>query len=160
MLSLSPFYVNKPFFRPTVQAGTHNIRRSGHDSNVAIPDRKSFGELIEQADAAASSGSELDLGTVRSCGQPERLLLPKGNEEGLKFWLNVYVTSGDDGAHDDLHENDHGGNHGYCGIRGEKYPDKRPMGFPFERRIPDLRVLKDLPNFFGKVVRVYHKDNH
>jgi len=23
----------------------------------------------------------------------------------------------------------------YCGIHGQKYPDRRPMGFPFDRRV-------------------------
>ncbi|MBW8521547.1 hypothetical protein K1D78_24410, partial [Escherichia coli] len=147
-------------FWAEVQAGTHSIRRSGHDSNVVIPDSTSFSELIREADEAVESNSEMHIESGRSCGHPERLLLPKGNTEGLEFWLNVYVTSGDDGAQDDLHVDAHGGTHGYCGVRGEKYPDKRPMGFPFERRIPDLRVIKDLPNFYGKTVLVKHKDQH
>merc|ERR1712071_546009 len=105
-------------------------------------------------------GSTLTLNSGHSCGHPQRLLLPKGNEEGLEFWLNVFVTSGDDAVHDDLHTNDHGGSHGYCGIHGQKYPDKRPMGFPLERHIPDIRVYENTPNFLtGKIVRVYHKEH-
>ncbi|MGU2100095.1 hypothetical protein ACSEN2_31260 [Pseudomonas aeruginosa] len=93
-----------------------------------------------------------------SCGHPQRLLLPKGNEKGLECWFTVFVTSGDDAAHDDLHSNDHGGNHGYCGIHGGQYPDKRPMGFPFDRRIPNAAVLLEQPNFHSHTVRVYHKE--
>nr|AAW57889.1 hemocyanin subunit 1 [Metacarcinus magister] len=145
-------------FWTEVKAGTHNHRRSGFESNVAIPDRISFEELIKETDEAVDNNLELSLNSGRSCGHPQRLLLPKGNEEGLQFWLNVYVTSGEDAVHDDLHTDIHG-NHGYCGIQGAKYPDKRPMGFPFERRVPDIRVIKNLPNFFGKIVDVYHKDH-
>ena len=132
--------------------------RDASQSNVAIPDRISFEELIKKADEAVASGAELTLNSGRSCGHPQRLLLPKGNEEGLTCWFSVYVTSGEDGAHDDLHTNDHGGNHGYCGIQGAKYPDKRPMGFPFERRIPNKFTVLDLPNFHSHEVRVYHKE--
>ncbi|XP_050732772.1 hemocyanin A chain-like isoform X2 [Eriocheir sinensis] len=145
-------------FWTNVEAGDHVIHRSGSDSNVAIPDSLHFQDLIAKADEAVASGSELQLDVGRSCGQPQRLLLPKGNEEGLEFWFSVIITSGDDGAHSDLDTNDHGGNHAYCGIPGEKYPDKRPMGFPFERRIPKKSVIVDLPNFDGHIVRIFHRD--
>jgi len=144
-------------FWTEVKAGTHNVRRSSYDSTVTIPDRTCFSELIKKADAAVEKEEALSLTVSRSCGHPHNLLLPKGNKEGLEFWLNVHVTSGADAAHDDLHENEYASNHAYCGIQGKEYPDKRPMGFPFERRIPDIRVFMGLPNFFGKVVRVYHK---
>lgn len=134
------------------------IHRSGSDSNVAIPDRVSFNDLIEKVDEAVATGSELQMNTGRSCGLPQRLLLPKGNKEGLEFWFSVIITSGDDAAHSDLDTNDYGGNHGYCGIRGEKYPDKRPMGFPFDRPIPKKSVLVDQPNFNSHIVRIYHKN--
>lgn len=134
------------------------IHRTGSESNVAIPDRIHFKDLITKADEAVASGSDLHLEAGRSCGHPQRLLLPKGNKKGLAFYFSVIITSGDDGVHSDLDTNDHGGNHGYCGIHGEKYPDKRPMGFPYERRIPNESVLVDLPNFGYHIVRVYHRD--
>ncbi|XP_045122313.1 hemocyanin B chain-like [Portunus trituberculatus] len=147
-------------FWAEVKAGTHNIRRSSFDSSVTIPDRISFEELMRKTDEAVNDGLVLALNSGRSCGHPHNLLLPKGNKEGVEFWLNVHVTSGDDAAHSDLHSNDYDSNHGYCGIQGKEYPDKRPMGYPFDRRIPDIRVVKELPNFFGKVVRIYHKEDH
>ncbi|MBM0273918.1 hypothetical protein JNZ24_10865, partial [Streptococcus suis] len=142
------------------QAGAHNIRRSSFDSSVTIPDRVSFEELIRKADEAVEQGHVPVFNSGRSCGHPHNLLLPKGTKEGMEFWLNVHVTSSDDAAHDDLHTNNYDGNHGYCGIHGKAYPDKRPMGYPFDRRIPDIRVIKNLDNFFGKVVRIYHKNDH
>ncbi|MPC25128.1 hemocyanin-like [Portunus trituberculatus] len=148
---LDTFWVN-------VEAGEHTYHRDAAQSNVAIPDRPAFEELMKKADEAVAGGSELSEDYGQSCGHPQRLLLPKGNEKGLECWFAVFVTSGDDATHDDLHSNDHGGNHGYCGIHGGKYPDKRPMGFPFDRRIPNPATLLEQPNFHSHTVRVYHKE--
>ncbi|KAK3870541.1 hypothetical protein Pcinc_024238 [Petrolisthes cinctipes] len=146
-------------FWVNVHAGDNNIERHSYDSTVAIPDRVSFPTLIQKAEEAVASGSELDLPASRACGHPQRLLLPKGNDYGMDFWLDVFISGGEDAVHDDLTENDHGGTHGYCGIHGQKYPDKKPMGYPFDRRIPDHRVVK-VPNHFGRVVQVFHDSHH
>ncbi|XP_045601340.1 hemocyanin A chain-like [Procambarus clarkii] len=142
-------------FWTEVHAGDNEIKRKSSESSVAIPDRVSFPQLIHDADEAVANGAELPHKESRSCGHPQRLLLPKGREQGMDFWLDVIITSGDDGVQDDLTVNDHGSTHSYCGIHGQKYPDKRPMGFPFDRPIPDLRVFK-VQNQHGQVVKIFH----
>nr|XP_053640453.1 hemocyanin A chain-like [Cherax quadricarinatus] len=142
-------------FWTEVHAGDNEIKRKSSESSVTIPDRVSFPQLIHDADEAVANGAELPHKDTRACGHPQRLLLPKGTSEGLEFWIDVIITSGDDAVHDDSAVNDHGSTHGYCGIHGEKYPDKRAMGFPFDRRIPDLSVFK-VPNQHGQQVKIYH----
>ncbi|KAK8732341.1 hypothetical protein OTU49_007034, partial [Cherax quadricarinatus] len=142
-------------FWTKVHAGDNVITRKSSQSSVAIPDRVPFFELLEDADEAVANDAQLLHQEIRGCGHPMRLLLPKGTKEGLDFWLDVIVTSGDDAVHDELTIENHGSTHGYCGIHGMKYPDKRPMGFPFDRRIPEIGVFK-VPNQHGQVVKIFH----
>jgi tyrosinase len=67
------------------------------------------------------------------CGWPYTLLLPRGTKEGLDFRLLVMV-SGDDLAMDNTGEKCT--SMGYCGVERKPYPDKRPMGYPFDRPLP------------------------
>ncbi|MGZ1424105.1 hypothetical protein ACXORV_09915, partial [Streptococcus thermophilus] len=65
----------------------------------------------------------------------------------MDFALILAVT---DGGYDLTHpevESEHGGTHAHCGAHGEIYPDKRPMGYPLDRRIPDRRVFDETTNF-------------
>lgn len=72
------------------------------------------------------------------CGWPEHMLVPRGAPEsdngGLACQLFVMVSNYDD----DVVEQDLTGTCknalAYCGIRDRLYPDKRNMGFPFDRK--------------------------
>ncbi len=68
------------------------------------------------------------------CGWPYNLLLPRGTEEGLDFRLLVMLSS-DDLAMDDTGQKCT--SMSSCGLQDEMYPDKRPMGYPFDRPLPD-----------------------
>merc|ERR1712189_32075 len=113
---------------------------------VTVPDSTSFADLIEKADAAVSAGQESSgmESFSRTCGIPDRLLLPKGNEQGLEFALWALVS---DGSHD------------HTGIHGQKYPDLRPMGYPLDRQITNPRISEKITNFKSTYVKVYHKSN-
>lgn len=66
-----------------------------------------------------------------NCGWPYHLLIPKGKEGGMNFRLLVFVT---DGKFDGLASESNCGSISFCGSRVGDYPDKRPMGFPFNRK--------------------------
>lgn len=68
-----------------VNAGTNKLVRKSSDSAVTIPDRVPFATLIKEADKARSSSSEFPEHNARACGLPQRLLLPKGNSEGMQI---------------------------------------------------------------------------
>ncbi|XP_076048335.1 hemocyanin A chain-like [Oratosquilla oratoria] len=138
--------------------GENHLVRHAHESTVTIPDRTPFEDLIKQADEAVANDADFPHQHYRSCGHPARLLLPKGNTKGMEFFLFVAITSGDDAALSRPTIGEHGGAHGYCGVRGEIYPDKRPMGYPLDRHIPDDRLF-DVGNIHVSTVKVYHK-NH
>lgn len=63
------------------------------------------------------------------CGWPYTLLLPRGDEAGMAFQLMVMVSEGDD-LRDGFGVD---GAVSYCGIQGGQYPDRKPMGYPFDR---------------------------
>lgn len=133
-------------FLLTVSPGSNNIVRKSEDSSVTVPDPLSLEEL--------DSASDQDLDAHgRSCGIPNRLLLPKGKPTGMEFVLVVGAT---DGAADRAVD-DPGKSHSQCGTHGQTYPDKRPMGYPLDRRIPSKSVFLENSNFKYAVVKVFHQ---
>lgn len=126
---------------------------------MAIPDRISFPALIQEADEAVAQGREISYANdhhARACGQPDRLLLPKGTKQGMDFHFDVYITSGSDSVHDSVQD----GNHAYCGMHGQKYPDKKPMGFPYDRNVPDRRLFDGLKNIHTQQVKIFFDEDH
>ncbi|XP_071531071.1 hemocyanin B chain-like [Panulirus ornatus] len=142
--------------------GSNRVVREATESSVTVPDLLSSQNLQTKADEAVASGSELDLHEFeRSCGIPNRMLLPKGQPSGMDFVLLVAVTNGDEDITTEYPQvNEHAGTHAHCGIHGEKYPDKRPMGYPLDRRIPNKRVFLETPNVLTTNVKVFHDIHH
>ena len=142
----------------TVKPGTNKLRRHSSESSATVPDVPSYKKLLEKAKMALENESELDLSKYqRSCGIPNRLLLPKGKPEGMNFWLSVFISDGkEDTGMDHPEDSKFGGTHSQCGIHGEEYPDKKPLLYPFDRRIPDDNLFMELDAFSGKLVKVYH----
>ncbi len=64
-----------------------------------------------------------------SCGWPYSLLVPRGTEEGMPFRLAVVCT---DWSFDQVESDESCGSLSFCGAR-DRYPDKRDMGYPFDR---------------------------
>nr|AAA96966.2 hemocyanin subunit 6 [Metacarcinus magister] len=136
-------------------SGTNTITRSSKDSSITVPDVPSFQDLIEKTKEAVSSGSELHLEEyVSGLGLPNRFLLPKGTTQGMKFHLVVFVSDGaKDAAIDGLHENT---SFNHYGAHNGKYPDKRPHGYPMDRRVDDKRIFSGVTNIKCMNVKVYH----
>lgn len=65
-----------------------------------------------------------------TCGWPYNLLLPRGTREGMSFRLAVVLT---DWEVDRVGPESCCGSVSFCGAL-DQYPDKRPMGYPFDRR--------------------------
>ncbi|MGQ0772990.1 MAG: tyrosinase family protein [Pseudonocardiales bacterium] len=87
------------------------------------------------------------------CGWPYTLLLPRGTKKGLDFRLLVMLSK------DDLIMNDTGQkctSISYCGLQDQKYPDKRPMGYPFDRPLPDSisSTIDKYDNWASRTIRI------
>jgi len=71
------------------------------------------------------------------CGWPYHMLLPRGTREGMRFRLMVMAT---DGRADRVGGDDECGSLSFCGAR-DRYPDRREMGYPFNRPFPGRQSL-------------------
>merc|ERR1712198_554389 len=149
-------------FWKTLTVGANHVIRKSDESSVTVPDVPSFNTIMEETNLALGNGQDFDMREYENaCGIPNRMLLPKGKEDGLEFYLAVYVSDGSEDRNGEHVEGDElGGSHSHCGVHGELYPDKRPLGYPLDRPIPDERLFYNMPNFKSTVVKVYHDPIH
>lgn len=99
-----------------------------------------------------TSHSDPDFGphdevTYCDCGWPYNLLLPRGTGAGMPFWMAAIVT---DGAQDRVQDSACG-SMSFCGAK-DRYPDARPMGYPFDRPFPGsvAAALDSLPSIAAR----------
>lgn len=136
-------------FRTTLKPGENKISRTAIESSVTVSELHTF-EQLEKGEGVSEDATEFC-----SCGWPEHMLIPRGNHRGMQFELFVMLTDGDE---------DSVGESGkvlcqdavsYCGAKDAHYPDKKPMGFPFDRPI-DSRHFRELlsPNIHISAVTI------
>jgi hypothetical protein len=110
-------------FVVSIKAGeSREIIRSDKDSSVILPPERTVEHIMR---------GEVDSLPPCGCGWPGNLLTPRGTPAGMK--AKLYVMASDwtkDGVNP---EEELVGSISYCGKLGKPYPDKRPMGFPFDR---------------------------
>ncbi|KAH8253120.1 hypothetical protein KR032_003624 [Drosophila birchii] len=132
--------------------GVNTIRRQSTDSSVAIPFERSFRPV--GADYQPKAADELARFRFCGCGWPQHLLLPKGNAQGMLFDLFVMIS---DYTQDSVQQpntpNDACSTaYSFCGLKDKLYPDRRTMGFPFDRRLPNAN-LTELVGAFGNMAK-------
>jgi len=99
-------------------------------SVVRQPPQKTEDELD---DTVTQPGTEESLAEKYcDCGWPFHLLLPRGRKEGMKFKLLLFIS---DWSKDEVPTLSRCGSLSFCGAEkpGGKYPDARPMGYPFNK---------------------------
>ncbi|GFW45403.1 hemocyanin AA6 chain [Trichonephila clavipes] len=72
--------------RVKVNPGLNTIVRSSRDSSVTISTERKFEQLLK------GEGTTEHSTEYCSCGWPNHLLIPKGNDKGMDFHLFVMVT--------------------------------------------------------------------
>ncbi|XP_035224697.1 hemocyanin B chain-like [Stegodyphus dumicola] len=144
MIELDSFHVE-------LKPGSNTFERRSIDSSVTLSKQKTLAELLK-GEGADRRGDE-----YCSCGWPDHLLVPKGKNVGMKFHLFAILT---DYFADTV--NDHGRTSecidavSYCGAKDQLFPDRRAMGFPFDREITaDVKEWL-LPNMFDKIISIQH----
>ncbi|CAG8739688.1 7377_t:CDS:2 [Gigaspora margarita] len=96
------------------------------------------------------------------CGWPYHMILPRGTKgEGTKFKIIVFIS---DGTDDMVPFYDQCGSTVLCGAEkwSDKFPDTRPMGYPFNRPFKDgsfEKTFKGLHNVAIKDVAIIWKDD-
>ncbi|XP_055688055.1 phenoloxidase 2-like [Lutzomyia longipalpis] len=137
MIEMDRFTVN-------LSPGVNTINRRDEESNVTIPYNRTFRNI---STAAVPAGQTQDQFNFCGCGWPSHLLVPKGSPEGFTFDTFVMIS---DFAGDTVNEtidptDPCSDSYPFCGIRNKLYPDRRAMGYPFDRNHP-ARTLQDFVN--------------
>nr|QCC26464.1 hemocyanin subunit type 1 [Pogonognathellus sp. AD-2013] len=148
-------------FTAKLTAGDNTILRKSSESSVSIPDHISTRALRKKVEAALAGTETLQVDKdLRHCGIPDRMLLPKGRENGMKYTLYVVLSDwAEDKVNDLPHNYEYGGSLSYCGAANNKYPDAKPMGFPFDRRITDRKTFQ-VTNIFNRDVDIVFHPVH
>lgn len=133
------------------------IKRRSSESAVTISHEQIFRKLGETRSALNSDDDSEAF--ICGCGWPQHMLIPKGSRTGTKFELFVMITNEED---DRIEQNLEGSqctkSSPYCGIRDGAYPDKRAMGFPFDRtRSGDLKAFLT-PNMAVQEIEIFFED--
>ncbi|XP_034477320.1 phenoloxidase 2 [Drosophila innubila] len=140
-------------FTVELMPGENTVRRQSTDSSVAIPFERSFRAV--GANYQPTAADELARFRFCGCGWPQHLLLPKGKPEGMVFDLFVMIS---DYSNDSVQQLTNTPNdacstaYSFCGLKDKLYPDRRTMGFPFDRRLPNDN-LNDLVGAFSNMAK-------
>ncbi|XP_050327547.1 phenoloxidase 2-like [Bactrocera neohumeralis] len=160
-------------FTVKLYPGENQLKRLSVESSVTIDVERTFGRTTNK-DALSEADPELNTRLhFCGCGWPHYMLLPKGKIRGMRFDLFVMISDyADDavqqpGQTSDCHNcegvpnevfdenstlcNDNAAS--FCGLRDKLYPDKRTMGYPFDRRLP-ADTLNGLVEQFGNMQRI------
>ncbi|EDV36953.2 uncharacterized protein Dana_GF13216 [Drosophila ananassae] len=132
--------------------GVNTIRRQSTESSVAIPFERSFRPV--GANYQPQAADELARFRFCGCGWPQHLLLPKGTTQGMVFDLFVMISDySQDSVEQPNTPNDACSTaYSFCGLKDKLYPDRRAMGFPFDRRLPNT-YLNEMVDAFGNMAR-------
>ncbi|XP_020292379.1 phenoloxidase 2 [Pseudomyrmex gracilis] len=126
-------------FTVLLKPGQNTIERKSTESSITIPFERTFRNVDENRPIG---GDALDAFNFCGCGWPQHLLVPKGKEEGFPMDLFIMIS---DYTGDAVEQDEPTGCKdavSFCGLRDRKYPDARPMGYPFDRRPrPGVEIL-------------------
>ena len=121
------------------------------DNVIAQPDARS--SVIKRKGVTAPGARPLPLGasTWCDCGWPYSLLLPSGasSPDGTRFHLMAAVTAWNQ---DTANNATTCTSMSFCGSE-QFYPDKRNMGYPFDRKFPQAGVLATIDAHPSMTVR-------
>lgn len=143
-----------------VNPGDNLIRRRSTESSVTIPFDRTFRNL-DRNRPGAGTAEEAQFNFC-GCGWPHHMLIPKGLQgAGLACDLFVMVTDLQQDRVQQSLEGTCNDASSFCGVRDRLYPDRRPMGFPFDR-LPrqgaDALQQFLTPNMFVSQCTIVHTD--
>ncbi|KAL3272975.1 hypothetical protein HHI36_014432 [Cryptolaemus montrouzieri] len=144
-------------FSVNLTSGQNTIIRSSTQSSVTIPFDRTFRDWDS---SRPQGGDELAQFNFCGCGWPQHMLIPKGTPEGFNCQLFVMISNY---ANDHIEQDITGtcnDAYSFCGLKDRLYPDRRSMGYPFDRTpragvrtlqeflTPNMRV-QDISIFFS-----------
>ncbi|XP_072934537.1 phenoloxidase subunit 2-like [Epargyreus clarus] len=138
-------FIEMDRFVVRLKKGKNTITRTSEESELTIPFEQTFRNLRAEGGQLPSEAYNFC-----GCGWPQHMLVPRGTEVGAPYQLFVMLS---DYEQDKIEQPDGSKSacveaSSFCGLRDKKYPDKRAMGFPFDRPSSTAEKIKDfiLPN--------------
>ncbi|KAF5280175.1 hypothetical protein FQR65_LT15038 [Abscondita terminalis] len=114
-----------------LQSGQNTIIRQSDQSSVTIPFERTFRNL--EAGRPQQEGDDLAQFNFCGCGWPHHLLIAKGTPEGKACHLFVMISNIENDRVNQDNNVPCNDASSYCGIKDRLYPDRRSMGYPFDR---------------------------
>nr|WJJ70400.1 venom protein U-MPTX.15-34 [Megalopyge opercularis] len=145
-------FIEMDRFVTPLSAGQNTITRKSTESSFTVPFEQTFRDLSAQG--SDPNNPALAAFNFCGCGWPQHVLVPKGTEAGSVYQLFVMVSNYE---LDRIDQPNSGGEElgcveasSFCGLKDRLYPDKRPMGYPFDRPSRTASSIEDfiLPNMF------------
>ncbi|EZA60530.1 Hexamerin [Ooceraea biroi] len=141
------YFVEMDKFVVTLRPGQNAIERHSSDSVYTMPDMLSSDMFYKKLEKAVS-GSEPFTYYEKLFGYPERLTLPKGKPEGMRFKMFFYMSPFDETKMTNVE----------LPIFGKYTFDDKPFGFPLDRPMYPWKFFT--PNMYFKDVYIYHTYEH
>ncbi|XP_026501330.1 phenoloxidase 1-like [Vanessa tameamea] len=141
-------FIEMDRFVVPLKAGKNTITRKSTQSILTIPFEQTFRDLSAQAGNARAPG--LASFNFCGCGWPQHMLVPRGTLPGMPYDLFVMLSNYEldsvnnpDGSEMSCVEAS-----SFCGLKDRLYPDRRSMGYPFDRPSSSAPSIQDfiLPN--------------
>ncbi|XP_055838203.1 phenoloxidase 2-like [Episyrphus balteatus] len=152
-------------FTVTLNPGENTIRRRSSESSITIPFERSFRRTIPSDQQTAENQAALSEFRFCGCGWPDHMLLPKGTPSGMEF--DLYCMISDYTGDEVIQTNDGpsicGDAESFCGLKDKLYPDKRSMGFPFDRPISSGNLgefTNQYPNMAITPIKIVFSNKH
>ena len=123
----------------------NKIERSSHESLFVVRDQMPSTDFYNMI-VKALEGGETYKYSSQTYGFPERMMLPIGKPEGMKFKLFVYIGPYEDAKSVKFD----------FPVFGTKLIEVKPMGFPLDR--PMYYYDRTVSNMYLKDVTIYHKN--
>lgn len=141
-------FIEMDRFVTPLSAGDNTITRQSTESSLTIPFEQTFRDLSIQG----NDPKRADLAAFNycGCGWPQHMLVPKGTVGGVTYQLFVMLSNYEmdkieqpDGKEPTCVEAS-----SFCGLKDRKFPDARPMGYPFDRPSSAASNIEDfiMPN--------------
>nr|CAX63173.1 Hexamerin 1 precursor [Campodea sp. CP-2009] len=124
-------------FVTDLKVGQNTIRRASSESTIVKKEVDTYRQMMMKVEQEIHNGQqEYTTKTHSHCGWPLHLLLPKGTQQGEKYTLYVVITDYDQDRVPETQIPKEHTSYALCGLHHDaKYPDNKPLGYPFDRRI-------------------------
>lgn len=127
----------------SVKQGTNTIERHSSDSVFTMPDLVSSDTFYKQLERAVSGSAPFTY-VDKFFTLPERLALPKGKPEGMRFKMFFYLSTHDGSKVRSVE----------LPVFGKLMLDEKPLDFPLDKPMHPWKFFT--PNMLMRDVYIYH----